>query len=73
MRAGKGQEGTFLLLLALPLMMNVLGKGVKRPERIITFRKHSDDSIMCEFLLCCFNKRYDCRKNFVRLYELIFS
>ena len=30
MRAGKGQEGEFFPSSALPLMMKVLGKGVKR-------------------------------------------
>ena len=30
MRAEKGQEGGFLLLLAIPLMMNVLGKRFRR-------------------------------------------
>ena len=30
---GKGQEGGFLLLLALSLMMKVLGKGVRRAGR----------------------------------------
>ena len=30
MRAGKGQEGIFLLLLMLPLMMKVMKKGVTR-------------------------------------------
>ena len=31
--AGKGPEGGFLPLLALPLMMKVLGKGVTRAGR----------------------------------------
>ena len=30
---GKGQEGGFLTLLALPLMMKVLGKGLRRARR----------------------------------------
>ena len=30
---GKGQEGGFLPLLASPLMMEALGKGVTRAER----------------------------------------
>ena len=30
---GKGQEGGFLPLLPLPLMMKVLGTGVRRTER----------------------------------------
>ena len=30
---GKGQEGGFLQLLTLPLMMKVLGKGVRRAGR----------------------------------------
>ena len=32
-RAEKGQKGRFLLLLALPLMMKDLWKGVTRPGR----------------------------------------
>ena len=32
-RDGKGQEGRFLPFLALPLMMKVLGKGVRRAGR----------------------------------------
>ena len=32
--AGKGYEDRFLLLLALPLMMKVLGKGVRRAGRV---------------------------------------
>ena len=31
--SGKGQEGGFLPLLALPLMMKVLGKGVTNAEK----------------------------------------
>ena len=30
---GKGQEGGFLLLLALPLIMKVIGKRVRRVGR----------------------------------------
>ena len=33
MRPRKGQEGRFLLLLALPLMMKVFGKRVSRAGR----------------------------------------
>ena len=33
MRAGKGQEDGILLLLTLPFMMKVLGKGVTRVEK----------------------------------------
>ena len=35
MRAGKGKEGGFLPLLALPLMMKVLKKESERPEKNI--------------------------------------
>ena len=35
-RAGKGKEGGVLPLLALPLMMKVLGKGVTLPEKGVT-------------------------------------
>ena len=39
-------------------------------KKILThniFRKQDDDNdIMCGFYLYCFNRIYDCRKNFVR-------
>ena len=40
MRAEKGQEDGFLSLLALPLMMKVLGKWVRRAGRGYSFMNH---------------------------------
>ena len=40
MRAEKGEENRFLSLLALPLMMKVLGKEVRRVGRGYNFRNH---------------------------------
>ena len=39
---GKGQEGRFLPLLALPLMIKVLGKGVKKAGRGYNNMNHKD-------------------------------
>ena len=43
---GKGQEGEFLSLLALPLIMKVLGEGARRPERC-----YRDKNIYFHFIL----------------------
>ena len=40
--SGKGQEGRFLLSLALPLMMKVLGKGFQRTRRGYDNMGHMD-------------------------------
>ena len=42
-RAGKGQKGGFLLLLALPLMMEVLGKRVTTPGRGYNIMDHMNN------------------------------
>ena len=42
MRAGKGQESCFLLLLVLPLMMQVTGKGITRAGKRYNNIGHMD-------------------------------
>ena len=44
MKAGKEKEHGILLLLALPLMMKVLGKGVTRARKGYNNRDHTDKS-----------------------------
>ena len=41
-RAGKGQEGGYLPLLALPLMMKALGKGIRRAGKAYNNMDHLD-------------------------------
>ena len=45
MREGKGQEGEFLPLLALPSFMKVLGKGVMRAGRGYNNIDHMDKNV----------------------------
>ena len=42
MRAGKGQEACFLLLLVLPLMMKIMGKGITRAGKRYNNIGHMD-------------------------------
>ena len=41
-RAGKGRVGGFLPLLALPVMMKFLGKGIKKSARVDNKKDHMD-------------------------------
>ena len=51
MRAGKGEEGGFLPLLAIPLLLKVLGKGVARVGRGYNSINHMDKSFQSHPIL----------------------
>ena len=50
-RAGKGEEGRFLSLLALPLMMKVLGSKVMRVGIVCNNKAGYFDSLGIEYIL----------------------